>query len=469
MVRSSGEGASLESTYTYCGLHGALVPTLARWAYSLWTVLSVPARFARLWWRGRRHAGYRRLWRERLALGGPRAEAGSIWVHAHTPVELRTAATLIEKLRDLDPRWRYLLTHGDAEARAAGAALVKPGDLQAWLPFDTPGAARRFFKRHRPKLGVLIGRPGGPNLAHAAKRAGVPIYLANARLSSSELTAAQRHRLRRTLMTPALRSLEGVLAQSDADALRLAKAGAQQVRVYGNVDFDIPPPVKLIARGLEWRQALARPVVLAVGTHDGEERALLDAWKAASTPRPLLMIVPRHVRQLAQIEIAVRQRGLKVVRRSSWEKWVPTQEAREADVLLGDSVGEMAAYYGLADVALIGGSFRPEHGVQGLIEAAVCGCPILMGPNKGVQENAAELVITAGAAESIAGLAQAVARAAALAGDPKRNTMVRNVFTFAASHHGAVNRVVGALLAQMSRRVQPKALEAPAVRLRLGR
>ena len=106
MVRSSGEGASLESTYTYCGLHGALVPTLARWAYSLWTVLSVPARFARLWWRGRRHAGYRRLWRERLALGGPRAEAGSIWVHAHTPVELRTAATLIEKLRDLDPRWR---------------------------------------------------------------------------------------------------------------------------------------------------------------------------------------------------------------------------------------------------------------------------------------------------------------------------------------------------------------------------
>lgn len=446
----------------------SLVPTFARWAYSLWTVLSVPARFARLWWRGRRHEGYRRRWRERLAVGGARAEAGSIWVHAHTLLEVRTAATLIEKLRDLDPRWRYLLTHGDAEGRAAGAALMKAGDTQAWLPFDTPGATHRFVRRHRPKLGVLIGRPAGPNLLHSAKRAGVPLYLANARLSSAELTAAQRRGLRRTLMTPALRGLEGVLAQSDADALRLAQAGAQQVRVFGNVDFDIPPPVKLIARGLEWRRWLARPVVLAAGTHEGEERALLDAWKAGRAPRPLLVIVPRQVIQLSQVEVAVRQRGLKLVRRSSW-RHQPPDALREADVLLGDSVGEMAAYYGFADVALIGGSFKAAEGVHSLVDAAVCGCPILMGPHKGVQENAADLVITAGAAESIAGLAQAVARAATLAADPRRNTMVRNVFAFAASHHGAVNRVVGALLAQMSRRVQPKALDGPVARLRLGR
>lgn len=448
---------------------GVLIPTFARWAYSWWTVLALPTRFAGLWWRGRQHPGYRRRWRERLALGGPRAPAGAVWVHAPTAGELGSAAMLIEKLRDLDPRWRYLLTHGDAEGRVRGRAVMQADDVQAWLPFDTPGASRRFLKRHRPRVGLLLGRTVGPNLLHAARRAGVPLYLANARLSDADLQLAQR---RRALVTPALQSLAGVLAQSDADALRLAKAGAQQVRVFGNLDFDIAPPVKLIARGLEWRQAIARPVVLAAGTFDGEERPLLDAWKATPAPRPLLVIVPRSARQLAQVEIAVRQRGLKLARRSAWSNSVPTQDVREADVLLGDSIGEMGAYYGLADVALLGGSFGAQGGGQSLIEAAVCGCPILMGPNTRAQANAADLVLGAGAAESLPGLGEAVARAAGLAGDPRRNTMVRNVFAFAAAHHGALNRVIGAMLAQMSKRtttIQPKALDAPTARLRLGR
>lgn len=442
-----------------------MIPTLTRWAYSWRTSLAVPARYVQLWWRGRKHIGYRRRWRERLALGGPRARPGAIWVHAQTLGEVRTAAVLIEKLRDLDPRWRYLLTHGDAEGRVSGRALMNTEDVQAWLPFDTPGAAGRFFKRHQPRVGVLIGQMAGPNLLHKAKRAGVPLYLANARLTPEGLQTVQRHP---ALLIPALQSLAGVLAQSDADAMRLAKAGANQVRVFGNLDFDIPPPVKLIARGLEWRKAISRPVVLAAGTHDGEERALLDAWKTVRAPRPLLVIVPRNPIQLAQVEIAVRQRGLKFERRSAWGR-LPPPGIGDADVLLGDSVGEMAAYYGLADVALLGGSFRPERGGQSLIEAAVCGCPILMGPNTHLQENAAELVLTAAAAERLPGITEAVARATGLAGDPRRNTMVRNVFTFAAAHHGALSRVVGALLAQMSRKVQPKALGAPSIRLRLGR
>lgn len=462
-MRRSG---SIGTAPRIAGTRSVLIPTfLSRWAYSCWTQVAVPARFVRLWWLGRRHEGYRGRLRERLALGGARAQPGAIWVHAQTLGEVRTAAVLIAKLRDLDPRWRYLLTHGDAEGRVSGRALLQPGDAQAWLPFDTPGATRRFFKRHRPRVGVLIGQPAGPNLLHKAKRAGVPLYLANARLTPTGLESVQRHR---ALLTPALQSLEGVLAQSDADAMRLAKAGAHQVRVYGNVDFDIPPPVKLIARGHEWRQAIARPVVLAAGTHDGEERALLDAWKTLPAPRPLLVIVPRNAIQLAQVEFAVRQRGLRFERRSAWGK-LPPPGIGQADVLLGDSVGEMAAYYGLADVALLGGSFRPEPGNQNLIDAAVCGCPILMGPNTRLQENAAELVLTAAAAERLPGIHEAVTRAAGLAGDPRRNTMVRNVFAFAAAHHGALNRVVGALLAQMSRKVQPKALAAPAVRLRLGR
>lgn len=447
------------------GLRCIVIPTLARWAYSIWAVLSVPGRLARLWWRGRSEASYRRRWGERLALGGPRADAGAVWVHVQSVAELPAAATLIAKLRDLDPRWRYLLTHGDAAGRVAGRTLAQAGDAQVWLPFDTPGASRRFFKRHRPRLGVLIGRAAGPNLLHAAHRAGVPLYLANARLSKSDLLVAWR---RRALTTPALQSLKAVLAQSDADATRLAQIGAQQVRVVGNLDFDVLPPVKLIARGHEWRRAIARPVVLAAGLHEGEAQALLEAWKAVRVPRPLLAIVPRSPMQFAAIEIAVRQRGLSLARRSGWGR-LPVPQACDADVLLGDSVGEMPAYYGLADVALLGGSFVPQGAGQSPVEAAICGCPVLMGPHTCAQANAADLVVTAGAAESTAGITQAVARATHLAGGARRNTMVRNVFAFVEAHHGAVQRVVMALMAQMSRPIQPKALGAPAVRLRLGR
>jgi len=446
-----------------------LLSTLARWVYSFWAVLSVPARLARLWWRGRSEPRYRLCWAERFAFGAPKCPAGAVWVHVQSAAELRAAASLIDKLRDLDPRWRFLLTHADVAGRVGGLALAKAGDVQAWLPFDTPGAARRFFKRHRPRLGVLIGRAAGPNLLHAASRAGVPLYLANARLSQADLRAVGR---RRALTIPALQSLKGVLAQSDADATRLAQAGAQQVRVVGNLDFDVLPPVRLIARGHEWRRAIGRPVVLAAGLHAGEEQPLLQAWKAVRSPRPLAMpllaIVPRSPSQLAAIELAVRTSGLRLARRSAWGQ-AATPAACDADVLLGDSVGEMAAYYGLADVALLGGSFAPQGGAQSPVEAAICGCPVLMGPNTCAQANAVDLVVAAGAAESTAGMAQAVARATQLAGDARRNTMVRNVFAFVAAHHGAVQRVVASLMAQMSRQIQPKSLGAPAVRLRLGR
>jgi 3-deoxy-D-manno-octulosonic-acid transferase len=172
--------------------------------------------------------------------------------------------------------------------------------------------------------------------------------------------------------------------------------------------------------------------------------------------------------QLRAVEMAVRQRGFTLARRSSW-RLLPPPELRQIDILLGDSVGEMATYYGLADVALLGGTFRPEPGGQSLIDAAVCGCPILMGPNTRLQQNAAELALAAGAAERFPTLAKAVARAVGLAGDPRRNTFVRNVFAFAAAHNGALHRVVGAVAARLARRVQPKALGAPEVRLRLGR
>ncbi|MBI5719280.1 MAG: 3-deoxy-D-manno-octulosonic acid transferase [Burkholderiales bacterium] len=434
-----------------------MIPTFARWTHSALTLLAVPARLAHLWWRGREHRGWRLRWHERLAWGGARAQPGALWLHAQTTGEVQEVAVLVAELRKLNPSWRYLITHGEAEGRADGRALLKPGDVQAWLPFDTPGATGRFFKRHQPRVGVLMERLPRPNLLRRAAHAGVPVMMANARLSAPELQAAQR---RRALLAPGFRSLALVLAQSNADAQRLAKAGAQQVRVFGNLKFDVEPPLKLVARGLEWRHAVARPVVLAAGTREGEEDLLLEAWKAMPAPRPLLVIVPRRARRLAQVGFAVREHGFMLRRRSNWSR-LPPEEVRRADVWLGDSVGEMAMYYGMADVALLGGSFKPKHGGQNLIEAAACGCPVLMGPHTSEHENVAELAIAAGAAERLPDMRQAVARAVGLAGDPRRDAWVRNAFTFTAAHRGTVNRVVGALLALITTRSSPSRPHRP--------
>jgi 3-deoxy-D-manno-octulosonic-acid transferase len=418
----------------------------ARWLYSTWARLAVPARFAQLWWRGREHRGYRLRWHERLTWGGSRAQPGAVWLHAQTQAEVEIAAVMIGELRKLNPSWRYLLTHGEAEGRAEGRALLKPGDVQVWLPFDTPGATRRFFKRHQPRVGVLMESLERPNLLRAAERAAVPMMVANAQLTERALTRTLK---RSALLVPAMQSIALVLAQSNGDAVRLAKAGAQQVRVFGNLRFDVEPPLKLVARGLEWRQKVNRHVVLAAGTREGEELPLLDAWQALPAPRPLLVIMPWRGKRLARVAWAVRERGFALRRRSSWSH-LPHDDAADADVWLGDSKGEMAMYYGMADVTLLGGSFDDRHGGQSLIEPAACGCPVLFGPYTSHHENVAELAVAGGAAERVPDMAEAAKRAAALAGDPRRDAWVRNAFAFTAAHRGTVNRVVGALLALMT-------------------
>lgn len=416
---------------------------LARFVYSSLLRLLTPAYLLRLWWRGRRESGYRQALLERLAIGnaGPgdgegEREGGRLWLHAVSLGETRAAAALIDALRQQRPGLRVLLTHGTATGREAGRALLKPGDRQAWLPWDTPGAVRRFLRRHRPPAGVLMETEIWPNLLHEAERAGVPMVLANARLS--ERSAAKGRRLS-VLMRPAAASIGRVLAQTDGDAQRLRAAGAPWVLVCGNLKFDVDPNPKLLARGLQWRQSQQRPVVLAAVTREGEETALLQRWIELAAPRPLLLLVPRHPQRFDSVADMVAEFGLRALRRSSWGA-LPPDEAAQVDVWLGDSMGEMALYYAAADVALLGGSFA-RLGGQNLIEAAACGCPVVMGPHTFNFAEAAELALAAGAALRVADIDEAVRRAVALAEDPSRNTWVHNAFAFAAAHRGAAQRM----------------------------
>lgn len=421
---------------------------LAELLYVCLLRLSLPLWMARLAWRGRREPGYLQAWRERL--GWPRTgldrQGGRLWIHAVSLGETRAAQALIEALRSLRPELRILLTHGTATGREAGRALLRPGDEQAWLPIDTPGAVDRFLRAHRPALGVLLETEIWPMLLRQAERAGVPMVLANARLSERSLRRGQKFA---SLMRPAARRVARVLAQTEADAGRIRSMGALRVEVCGNLKFDMQPAAEALALGKAWAAADARPIVLAASTREGEEAALLAAWEQGRDDGVLparLWVVPRHPQRFDLVAEIIRKAGWSLSRRSEWGPGGPDARALGCDIWLGDSLGEMPAYYAAAQVALLGGSFKPLGG-QNLIEAAACGCPVVMGPSTFNFKEAAEQAEAAGAAQRVPDLSQAVAAALALVGDaPRREAMAARARDFAGASRGAAVRQASALL-----------------------
>ena len=414
---------------------------LARFGYSTLLRALTPLYLLRLWWRGRREPLYRHALAQRLGLGYRTAAPGALWLHAVSLGETRAASALLDALRAQRPGLRLLLTHGTATGREAGRSLLREGDTHCWLPWDTPGAVRRFLRHHRPAVGVLMETEIWPNLLHAADVERVPMVLANARLSGKSQAKGERIA---ALVRPVAATLAAVLAQTEADARRLRSFGAKRVQVCGNLKFDLSPAPKLLARGLQWRQLLTRPVVLAAVTREGEEMPLLQCWATLDAPRPLLLLVPRHPQRFDAVADMAADFGFELRRRSGWTA-LPPPEALAAEVWLGDSMGEMPLYYAAADVALLGGSFG-RFGGQNLIEAAACGCPVVMGPHTYNFSEAADLSLAAGAALRVAGIEDGVAQAVALARNPARLDWVQRASGFAAAHRGAAERMAREVL-----------------------
>lgn len=426
---------------------------LARWGYALLLTLLAPAYALRLLWRARAEPLYAHALGERFGFyPASHGKGGWVWVHAVSLGETRAAAALVSALREQRPGMRLLLTHGTATGREAGVALLREGDAQAWLPYDTPGAVRRFLAHFQPAVGVLMETEVWPQLLHQAHRQGLRMFLANGRLSERSL---RRGRRMRALLEPAARCFSLVMAQTQADAERFFQAGALNVKVCGNLKFDMQPDAAQLAMGRVWREALGRPVVLAASTREGEEGPLLLVWKAqvAALPppaRPLLVLVPRHPQRFDEVARLAESAGLRLQRRSQWTQ-APGPEAPAADAWLGDSMGEMALYYSLADVALLGGSFAPLGG-QNLIEAAACGCPVVMGPHTFNFAQAAELALQAGAARRVVGLEEAVPLALALAAgeDGPSQALRDQALMFAGQHRGAALAMAALVLSGLA-------------------
>jgi 3-deoxy-D-manno-octulosonic-acid transferase len=424
----------------------------ARGLYSTLLRALTPVYLARLWWRGRAEPLYRHAWPQRLGWYGANAPVGYgwVWVHAVSLGETRAATALIDALRERWPGMRLLLTHTTATGREAGLALLREGDGQVWLPYDTPGATRRFLRHYRPAVGVLMETEVWPNLQAAAAQAGVPMVLANARLSDKSLRQGLRFA---ALLRPAAQALRLTLAQTPDDARRLQQAGAPAVSVTGNLKFDVTPKPDLMALGQAWRRASERPLVLAASTREGEDAGLLDAWlEQSSSPSPMqpcprLFVVPRHPQRFDEVAALIRARGLTLSRRSAWGDAGPDDAARACDAWLGDSIGEMPAYYAAADVALLGGSFAPLGG-QNLIEAAACACPLVMGPHTFNFAQAAELSAAAGAARRVADWPAGVREACAIAANADaRREMAERAAAFSQAHRGAAGRMAEQVVA----------------------
>jgi 3-deoxy-D-manno-octulosonic-acid transferase len=364
-----------------------------------------------------------------------------IWIHAVSLGETRTAAILLQGLRQALPGMKLLLTNGTATGREAGRKLLQDGDLQVWQPWDSPEVLDRFFSAFKPKLGLLLETEVWPLLVQGAQVHGVPLMLVNARMSEKSMQQAQRWP---SLMQPAYAGLSAVCAQAQDDATRLKALGAKVQGIFGNLKFDAKPDAVQLALGQSWRQQLTAPVVMLASSREGEESAWLAAWQTYILQRSDVhvhwLIVPRHPQRVAEVESLLLSGGLRVSRRSTWGQKGPTHPTPV--VLLGDSLGEMALYYSLSDVALLGGSFE-KLGGQNLIEAAACACPIVMGPHTFNFAEASEAAQASGAAQRASDMAEAVRLAVETVQSKQAQQMRSNhAVQFAQQHGGATERTV---------------------------
>ena len=350
--------------------------TLTTWKWitrllSLWVPL-------RVWWRGRRESGYRIAPRERLGFYTHPASTGWVWVHAVSLGETQAARLWVDALREQDPHMRLLLTNGTATGREAGKALLREGDVQVWAPWDSPEATQQFFAHFQPQVGYLLETEVWPQLALAARAANCPLWLINARLSEKSLHKALRLG---ALARTAFGALTGVVAQTQEDAQRIAQLGGRVVGCSGNLKFDANPHPQQSAQGKAMRAGQHRPVIMLSSTREGEERMWLDAVQAC-TQQVQWLLVPRHPQRVDEVAHLCQQAGWQVIRRSALqlsEVW-PLPPGDQPTLWLGDSMGEMPMYYGMADVAILGGSYAPMGG-QNLIEAVAHGCPVIAGPH----------------------------------------------------------------------------------------
>lgn len=422
---------------------------MLRLAYTSLFYLLTPFVLIRLMMRARRAPAYRRRWNERFALYGERHPQKGVWFHAVSVGEAEAVFPLVRTVRERFPALPILITTTTPTGSARVKAVFGDTISHVYLPYDLPGCVNRFFMHFKPILGVIMETEIWPNLYRGCGRTGIPLVIANARLSEK---SARGYRLLRSLAAETLADVALIAAQTEQDAERFKFIGAasEKVAVVGNIKFDLQLPGDLGERSKIVRNQRFgdRPVWLCASTHEGEEEQLLGVFERLRQrfPTLLLVLVPRHPERFAKVAGKCRQRGLLVALHSE-----DAGCGAGTDVFVVDAMGVLRLYYAAADVAFVGGSLVPTGGHNAL-EAAAVGVPALFGPHMLNFDAIARLLTEAGAARQVRDQEALVKEVASLFADESlRLEMGAKGQALVERNRGALERLSGLLTRYLSR------------------
>jgi 3-deoxy-D-manno-octulosonic-acid transferase len=411
-----------------------------RYLYTVLFYLALPAIFIRLWWKGKKTPAYRQRWAERLGYIKPLSASNCLWVHAVSLGEMIAAKPLIEALSKTYPEKTILVTTMTVTGSNFAQKLANQQIQHVFIPYDIPDAIHRFLNRTRPLCAVVMETELWPNLLYYTARRNIPILLANARLSQASM---QGYLKIRWLIKHTIADIRYIAAQTQADAERFLQLGAktEQLRVLGNLKFDVSLPHTLIDQGRELRRSWGehRPTLIAASTHATEEEKVLTAFTTVQKtyPNALLILVPRHPERFNEVANLLQQRGFAFMRRSEHKTC-----DNNTTVFLGDSVGEMFLYYAMTDIVFIGGSFI-KLGGHNPLEPAALSLPIITGDCVFNFREVFRLLHDAHGAVTVVDETQLAQAWLELLGDEKRRlTMGENAQAVVAQNRGALARHV---------------------------
>ena len=413
---------------------------MMRRLYTLLIYCAVPFAFGAVLWRGFRDRAYWRALSERFGYGRT-CDASCIWLHAVSLGEMTAAAPLVRALRARYPQSPLLLTTATPTGRARARDLFGDAVDVRFLPYDMPAAVRRFLDRTRPRLAIIMETELWPNLFGECTLRGVPLMLASARLSPKSVA---RYRRFGNLFRGIFSASSLIAAQTREDAARFVAIGAQSAKthVIGNIKFDLQSSPEELFEGASLRCALgdSRPIWIAGSTHAGEEEQVLAAHQElrAGQVNALLLLVPRHPERFPAVTTLLNRQGWRFTR---WSSGIMPD--RSAQVVLVDTVGDLASLYAAADVAFVGGSLVGGVGGHNLLEPASFGVPVLTGPGYFNARDIARLLLLQGAALQVDSASELAAAVTQLLADPalrqRMGAIGRHVVE---SNRGSVSRLL---------------------------
>lgn len=398
-----------------------------------------------LLWRARKQPDYLKYWPERFAMAdfpAPRDNRPQIWIHAVSVGETNATRPLVKALLEKWPECDILLTHMTPTGRDTGKKIIEmaPDRIrQCMLPYDAVCAVQKFLRQAKPVMGIIMETEVWPTFLEEARVNGIPMVLANARLSEKSYNQAMKFA---AVMTDAMSKFSKVCAQSENDAKRLTAMGTVEPVVVGSLKFDIQAPAKALEMAATWKEAIEEKILLMASTRDGEEAPLIEAIERFREANPethvKYLLVPRHPQRFNEVEDLIKKSSLRYQKRS--ELKTPADLKAETDVIFGDTMGEMFFFCAMADVTLMGGSFE-NFGCQNVIEPASVGVPVIVGPSTFNFSTVVERAISMGAVDQVQNAQEAVDKAHLWLGDEEElKTRKDNARAFSQAYVGATER-----------------------------